>query len=127
MILEKTENQIGKKGFEKVCQARYMLLKEVTPEKIFNSLKSFNEIELKSLKYFYGLFGCDIEPQLEFTLDYVPKIVEDLKRELFLYQKNTNIEARRSIYHRVFRQMYPTDYPKLNIVLLNRMRLHEES
>ena len=80
IILEKTERQNGKKGYEILCKAPYMLITEVKPEKILKSLKSFNEIRV-TLNDIYNILNVQEKP-IDFLVTNIAKIQEVLKRQL---------------------------------------------
>jgi hypothetical protein len=128
MILETTVNLIGDKNYTKVCRAPYMLLKEVTPERIFKSLKSFNEIKLNSLQDLYHLLNCKEEAPM-FTLDTIKYVIENhLKRKVVLFQKTTHkTDSRRSKFHQVYENIH-SEYSPIFILLSNdRKKLYDES
>ena len=128
MILEKTENEIGKKGFEKVCRAPYMLLQDVTSKKILKSLESFNEIKIDTLQDLYHLLNCKEAAPL-FTLDNIKYVIENqLHRKVVLFQKSTHkTDSRRSKFHQVYENIH-CEYTPIFILLPNdRMKLYDES
>ena len=117
IILEDTECIKHNKKYASFSKAPYMLLKDVSTEKILGALKTENEIQLNSPKHLYALLGQP-DLALEMTSENLDAIQHALKLNLNMFMKKSYAQEYHSIYHRVYRGTH--EYPPCYIIVTSR-------